>query len=98
MAGATAAKKPTARKPTARKPVARKKPTARRTRVAKPMTSAIRELGASVLALASERAMASEKLGVANVATKELPGRRQGMVTNVRLDDGTRIAFTMVVR
>jgi len=91
----TAAKKTTAKRTTTRKAPARKP---RATRQVQPMTPELRELGASVLAHASEQAMASEKFGVTNVVTKELPGRRQGMTTIVKLDNGARIAFTMVVR
>lgn len=42
--------------------------------------------------------MASDKLGVTGTNTKQLPGRRQGLVSRIALDDGTRIAITVVVR
>jgi hypothetical protein len=97
MTEAVAPKKATGRKSTIRKTTARKA-TGSKPRAVHPMTPTIRDLGASVLAAASEEAMSSQKLGVVNVVTKELPGQRQGMATVVKLEDGTRIQFTMVVR
>jgi hypothetical protein len=95
----TASKRTVARKPAAaKKPTAARKATARKPRTVHPMTAEIRELAAAVLALASEKAMASEKLGVTGTTMKELGGRRQGMTNLVKLDNGTRIAFTVVVR
>ena len=92
----TAAKKPTARKPAAKKPIATNRK--RKARVVHPITPAIRELGAAVAGYATERAMSSENLGVAGTRSRELPGKRQGLMTVLTLDDGTRISFTMVVR
>ncbi len=88
-----------AKKATARKPAAKKATTTRRRTTTPPkMTSEVRELAASVMAVATERAMASESLGVATANTKELPGKRVGMTTVVKLDNGTRLVFTAVVR
>lgn len=92
----TAARKPAARKPAPRKPTATKR--ARKPRVVHPMTPAIRDLGAAVVGYATERAMASEQLGIAGTRSRELPGKRTGLATVLTLDDGTRITFTMVVR
>ena len=91
--------KSTAKKATTRKPAA-KNPTDRKVRTRAPnlMKPEHRELGAAVLAFASEKAMASESFGVTNTVMKEIPGKRQGMTTILKLDDGTRMVFTMVVR
>lgn len=83
------------------KPAARKSAAAKRTRKPRavhPMTPAIRDLGAAVVGYATERAMASENLGIAGTRSRELPGKRTGLATVLTLDDGTRITFTMVVR
>ena len=92
-----------AKKPTARKPVAKAtaKATARKPRAAraiKPMAPQMKELAAAVLGFATERAMASDELGVKATNSRELAGRRQGMVLAIRLDDGTRIAVTIAIR
>lgn len=94
------AKKTATRKPTAKKAAAKASGTkpARKPRALHPITPPIRDLGASVIGFATERAMASEDLGVKAIWARELPGKRQGMATAVTLDDGTRISITMVVR
>ena len=87
---ATATKKTTAKKTVARKPRARK--------TAKPMTEHQRTFAASVVAHATEEALASEHLGVKRQSSSELNGSRQGMVSRILLDDGSRIVVTVVVR
>jgi len=54
--------------------------------------------GSRRLGFATERAMASEKLGVVGTASKELKGRRSGTATILRFDDGTRATVTFAVR
>lgn len=90
----TAAKKPVARKTSARKPIAGRKP--RAAREFTPMSSEVREFGAAVLGIATDRAMASETLGVTKTTAKDLTGRRAGMSCIILLDDGKRIAVTVV--
>ncbi len=65
---------------------------------AKPLKPEYRELAAAVMGFASDRALASEKLGVTGTITRELKGRRSGMATILKMDDGVRVTVTVAVR
>jgi hypothetical protein len=84
----TAARKPTAKKGTA--------PRSARAATTKPMKPEVRQLAASIVGHAVDKAMASDKLGVRLTNTRELAGARQGMSAALKMDDGSRVVVTVV--
>jgi hypothetical protein len=84
----TAARKPTAKKQTATR--------SSRAVTTKPMKPEVRQLAASIVGHAVDKAMASEKLGVRLTNTRELAGARQGMSAALKMDDGSRVVVTVV--
>jgi hypothetical protein len=95
---AVAKKTTAARKPTAKKQTAKKQAASRSSRsvTGKPMTPEVRQLAASIVGHAVDKAMASEKLGVSGTNTRELAGARQGMSAALKMDDGSRVVVTVV--
>ena len=81
-----------------RKPTAKKQTTSRSSRGAstKPMKPEVRQLAASIVGHAVDKAMASDKLGVRVTNTRELAGARQGMSAALKMDDGSRVVVTVV--
>src|SRR5687768_8221025 len=61
------------------------------------MTNDVQALVAKVLGNATEAALADENLGVTDTRSKELPGRRTGSSTQIRLDDGRRITVVVTL-
>lgn len=87
--------KSTARKPAAKKTTAKRPPRARKPAVK--MSPAVRDLGAKVVAVATEAALSSESLGVKGHSAGELPGARSGFQARIVLEDGTKIRVQVVV-
>ena len=82
----------------ARKPTAKKQTATRTSRAVttKPMKPEVRQLAASIVGHAVDKAMASEKLDVSGMSTRELAGARQGMSAALKMNDGSRLVVTVV--
>ena len=86
------------KKTAARKPAGRKQTASRTSRAAttKPMKPEVRQLAASIVGHAVDKAMASEKLEVSGTSARELAGARQGMSATLKMKDGSRVVVTVV--
>ena len=90
---AVAKKTTAARKPSAKKQTATRSSRAVATKSMKPE---VRQLAASIVGHAVDKAMASEKLRVRGTSARELAGARQGMSATLKMDDGSRVVVTVV--